>query len=173
MPLPPAFPLPMILTAAQWGMPGPLGAPMKLPVEDVFLHHTVTKATDDPLEDARGVARVGIARFGRASYTVMIHPHRVIFWTQTGHVGAHTMGRNSISFGIALIGDYSRDPVPDTLAFDACVALAALRSFGLVEAHPVIRPHSDVSATACPGSHAKAKVLPMLRAVAARPDWRP
>lgn len=167
------FPPPLALAATDWGMPGPVGAELGLPVDNVFLHHTVTAVTDRPIEDALDVAMIGIARFGLVSYSVLVHPARVIFWAQTEHRGAHTRGWNSRAVGLALIGDYQRRDMPDSMVYDACVALHALRSFGVVSARPTVRPHQQVSATACPGRHAIASVLPFLRAVAAEPNWRP
>ena len=166
-------PQPMILTASQWGMPGPLGPKLTLPVGLVALHHTAAPATHQPIEDARAIARTGIARFGRMSYTVLIHPARVIFWAQTEHIGAHLADRNSKSVGIALIGNYQFEDPPDLMIYDACLALHSLRAFGIVASTPRVEPHQAFSATACPGSQAVAKVLPFLRAVAADPSWRP
>lgn len=167
------FSPPMVLSREQWGMPGPVGPKCALPFATIFLHHTVTSVTRDPVADARLVAEFGIARFGRMSYSALVHPARVIFWAEMEHEGAHTLAWNSKAFGLSLVGNYEDDACPDSLAYDACVALHHLRAFGLVTATPEVRPHRDVKATACPGQHAVAKVLPELRAVAARPDWRP
>lgn len=167
------FALPLMLTAAQWKMPGPVGRPMRLPVGTVFLHHTVSRVTKSPVSDAQHVARTGITRFGRMSYTALIHPHRVIFWGQMNHLGTHTAGHNSTSLGLAMVGNYDEVTPGEAMVYDACVALHVLRSFGLVTERPAIRPHRDVKATACPGARAIAQVLPMLRAVASDPSWRP
>lgn len=154
-------------------MPGPVGPELRLPVSRVFLHHTVTSVSSDPIADARRVANVTIARFGRMSYSVLIHPARVIFWAETEHQGVHTAGYNSSSVAISLVGDYSIHPVPDELVYDACIALHHLRAYGVVTSRPTVEPHSAVKATVCPGGYARAKVLPLLRAVAADPSWRP
>lgn len=164
---------PLKVTAEQWGMVGPLGRPMRLPIDRVFLHHTVTPVTDRPLADARAVNRIGLQRFGRMSYSVLVHPGRVIFWAQTNHVGAHTRGHNSTAIGLALVGDYAHHEASDELAYDACVALHDLRSVGILTRTPLVDPHNAVASTACPGRFAVAKVLPMLRAVAADPSWSP
>ena len=164
---------PLILNRDQWHMPGPVGPPMRLPVKTVFLHHTVTRVTTRPLDDAAVVAREGIARFGRMSYSILVHPARVIFGAQLEREGVHTLGHNPTSLAISLVGNYLEHEVPDSMVYDACNALHVLRSFGLTIARPLVLPHGAVRATACPGRHAVDKVLPFLRAVAADPTWRP
>ena len=164
---------PMILNRDQWHMPGPVGPKMKLPVQTVFLHHTVTHVTSRPVDDAATVAREGIARFGRMSYSVLVHPARGIFGAQLEREGVHTLGHNPTSLSVSLIGNYDVDDVPDSMVYDACVALHVLRSFGLTIDRPLVLPHQAVRATACPGRHAVATVLPFMRAVAADPTWRP
>lgn len=169
----PSRPLPMMLTADQWQMPGPRPPAIKLPVRALFLHHTVTIVTADPLADARRVALEGLRRFGQMSYSVLVHPRRVIFWAQMEHRGAHTKGHNSTALGLALIGNYHLATPSDDLVYDACVALWTLREFGLLVERPTVEPHRAVVKTLCPGAYAVAKVLPELRAVAGDPAWRP
>lgn len=164
---------PLILTREQWHCPGPVGPKMNLPAKLVFLHHSVTPTTGNPVADAQGVAHVGIERFGRLSYSGLVHPARVIFHGQTEHRGAHTENFNSVALGLCLIGNYEAGQVPDSLVYDACVLFHAWRSVGLLIDRPLVLPHDSVKATACPGSHAIEKVLPFLRAVAADPSWRP
>lgn len=172
--MPTRYTMPLMLTRAQWGMPGPVGPPLTVPVGQVFLHHTDTKVTAEPVSDAQQVARIGLNRFGLMSYSVLVHPARVIFWAQLEHRGAHTLGYNSTSVGIGLVGDYAlRGTVPDSMVFDACVALSVMRSFGIVTSTPTVTPHRAVRATMCPGGDAVEKVLPFMRAVAADPSWRP
>jgi hypothetical protein len=139
----------------------------------VFIHHTVTRASSDPVLDARAVEAVGRRRFGRLSYGVLVHPRSAILWGAPDRVGCHTEGHNSTAVGLALIGNYEDDPVTEELVYAACVALHALRTFGIVTKTPTIRPHREVKSTACPGRHAVADLLPWLRLVAADPSWRP
>jgi len=165
--------LPRFLTAKQWLCPGPEGPLQKGPVSDVFLHHTVTPPGADPVLSARRIADIGIHRFGRLSYTVLVHPSRTVLWGHLGHVGVHTEGHNSTAVGIALIGNYDIAHVPPTMTFDACVALDVLRRLGIVTRQPNVRPHRDVKQTACPGQWGVADCLPWMRLVAADPSWRP
>lgn len=64
-----------------------------------------------------------------------------------GFSGAHARGHNSVSIGVAYIGDGSR-PVPDVAKFSILrVAAEADRRFG-----SLLRVgHRDVGSTACPG----------------------
>jgi N-acetylmuramoyl-L-alanine amidase len=66
--------------------------------------------------------------------------------------GAHVKGHNHRSVGVALIGNFDTDPLPEDM-FDAlCVKLSELCvQFGLREGHVV--GHRDLAATACPGRH--------------------
>lgn len=165
---------PLVLHREQWGMPGKLGPGQVVkPAKVVFLHHSVTPVTDNPVHDAQTIARVGIERFGRMSYSVLIHPARVIFEGQGTFIGAHTENHNSTSFGLCLIGNYEANEVPDSMVYDACYWLHAARSFGLLIPRPLVVPHEALKATACPGDSAIAKALPLLRAVAADPSWQP
>jgi len=163
---------PQFLHTADWHMPGPLGKPMNLPVKVVVLHHTAEPLTGDPIKDAQATARVGISRFGKMSYSYLVHPNRIVFEGQGSHVGAHTENHNSTALSISLMGNYDVDDCPDSMVYDACYTLWALKSFGLVIHRPLVVPHQAFKSTACPGRHAVAKCLPMLRAVAAS-DWAP
>lgn len=133
-------------------MPGPLGPSQPGPVTEVNIHHTVTTATTDPVRDARSVAAIGISRFGLMSYSDLAHPDGVGLEGQSGRIGAHTGGRNTISHAVSAIcncdGAVPGDIVP-TIA-DIIVARIAQ---GIVAPNPRILGHRDHKATACPGGH--------------------
>lgn len=159
---------------ALWGYRGSLGpGAVKLPVGTVFLHHTVTRVTSDPCADARAVAAVGTARFGRLSYSYLIHPSGVILEGMGERIGAHTAGYNSSSLALAFIGNLENTkPTNDAIA-SACWLLWVLRAFGGTKRTFDVVPHRAVSATACPGRHGLEVALPFLRAVAGDPNWKP
>lgn len=146
----------MIDSRARWDAQGPLPtARMELPARALWLHHTVTAVTPDPYADMRVVEAEGIRRFGHISYSYVIHPDGTIMEGCGTRRGAHTEGRNSTSFGVALIGNYDQRSVT-VMQLDAVRFLAA----HLVEAG-VLRPgiyptggHRDVKPTACPGAKA-------------------
>lgn len=139
-----------------WGNPpnhrGILGAPLVAPgAPDVFLHHTVSSVTGDPCRDAKIVEAIGISRFGRISYSYVIHPSGVVLEGAGLAIGAHTLDHNSASFGLALIGNYeATDPTPEQVA-SLIDTINLLRLAGHLARFPNIRPHSDLKATACPG----------------------
>ena len=140
-------------------MPGPLGPRMSTS-RGVWLHHSVTKATKNPVTDAKVIGNIGIARFGRLSYSFIIHPDGTILEGQNGHVGAHTRGQNSTTQAICCVGNFEKDPVTPEMV--AAIRLL-VRDFG-----PLLGGHRDApgAATACPGRNLYAR-LPELRVPAA------
>ena len=140
-----------MLSRVEWGMPGPLGPRMSTS-RGVWLHHSVTKATKNPVTDAKVIANIGIARFGRLSYSFIIHPDGTILEGQNGHVGAHTRGQNSTSQAICCVGNFEKDPVTPEMV--AAIRLL-VRDFG-----PLLGGHRDApgAATACPGRNLYARL---------------
>lgn len=105
--------------------------------------------------------RRGTVYFTGNSYCV--HPDGTILEGCGDRVGAHTAKRNSTSFGIALIGNYS----------ERAVKVQQLDAIRWLIAHLIdtgkLRPgtyptagHRDVSSTACPGDQAY-RLLDMMR----------
>lgn len=145
-----------------WGAVGRYDRPMTLPALDVWVHHSVTQATDHdavyeltdrPELDARTIERIGIERFGRGSYSYLFHPSGVELVLAGTTVGAHTAGRNSRSFGLCLIGNYSTYRPTDPQLAAVARRIRRLRAAGaLVDGHG-IGPHRAVKATECPGRH--------------------
>ena len=162
-----------MLSRAEWGMPGPLG-PRMGSSRGLWLHHSVTKATSDPVRDATHIARIGIQRFGRMSYSFVVHPDGTILEGQNGHVGAHTRGQNSTTQAICCVGNFETDPVTPEMVQAIRVLV---RDFG-----PLLGGHRDApgAATACPGRNLYVR-LPELRVAAEpevdewalRPSWVP
>lgn len=96
-----------IVSRAEWGAVKEEARPaMRLPAIAVWLHHSATNPTADPLADMRAIQQIGISRFGYLSYSYAIHPDGTILEGQGTRVGAHTKGQNSTSFGLVLIGNY-------------------------------------------------------------------
>jgi hypothetical protein len=120
------------------------------------LHHSVTRATANPVTDAKVIANIGIARFGRLSYSFIVHPDGTILEGQNGHVGAHTRGQNSTTQAICCVGNFENDPVTPEMV--AAIRIL-VRDFG-----PLLGGHRDApgAATACPGRNLYAR-LPELR----------
>jgi hypothetical protein len=144
-----------MLSRAEWGMPGPLG-PKMASSRGLWLHHSVTRATSNPKADATQIARIGIQRFGRLSYSFIVHPDGTILEGQNGHVGAHTRGQNSTTQAICCVGNFETDVVTPEMV-EAIRLL--VRDFG-----PLLGGHRDApgAATACPGRNLQA-LVPVLR----------
>jgi hypothetical protein len=144
-----------MLSRAEWGMPGPLGPRMGTS-NGIWLHHAATRATKNPVTDAKVIANIGIARFGRLSYSFIVHPDGTILEGQNGHVGAHTRGQNSTTQAICCVGNFENDPVTPEMV--AAIRIL-VRDFG-----PLLGGHRDApgAATACPGRNLYGR-LPELR----------
>lgn len=154
-----------IVTRAEWGAKAPTAAPipMRLPVRALYLHHSVTPVSNDAAADTRQIQRVAFGRgFKDISYSWLVHPTGAVLEGRAFAVGAHTEGRNSSSFGVCLIGDYSRRVVLESQvsAVRELVAwLIARRAL-----HQGLYPtagHRGVSNTACPGEYAMRRLMEM------------
>ena len=135
---------------AVWGMPGPLGLPMKSS-RGFWLHHSVTRATVDPVKDAKVVAHIGVGRFGRLSYSWLVHPDGTILQGQDGHVGAHTRGQNSTSEAICCIGNFDIEQPTEAMC-QSVALIAAIRDRQLLGGHR----DAPGAATVCPGRNLQA-----------------
>lgn len=156
----------MIETRASWGHTARLGPPMRLPADEVWIHHTAMSVlTDFPLA-MKAIEHVGVQRFGRFSYSYAIHPSGRIGEGAGTTVGAHTKNHNSRAFGIVFMGNLSlTDPTREAL--DACRWLIAeLQRLGHLK--PGVYPtagHRDnpASPSECPGNRLYPHVRGSLR----------
>lgn len=133
---------------------------------DKWLHHSVTvqlaieAALEAEYREMRNLDDIGQSRFkGGISYTFVIFPSgRIYEGHSIGRVGAHTAGRNSISAGICLAGNYETNEV----TAEQVAALAWLLNEGIKKGwwtEPKLDGgHRDTKATACPGKNAYAKI---------------
>ena len=154
-----------IIGRAEWGAT-PKSLPdtsMRLPASQVYIHHSVTTVTPDPYLDMRTIEAVGLARFKQFSYSYCIHPRDGEILEGAGlRRGAHTAARNSTSFGICWIGDYTNRH-PKVQQIDATRWLIAdLTRRGHLLPGADIRGHRDVYSTACPGQKLY-DILPVIR----------
>lgn len=160
-----------IVSRAEAGLAKPRRAigKMKLPVREVWLHHTVTRSTADALADWRHVQETGFGRgFVDISYSYGFHQNGTILEGRGDYVGAHTADRNSSSYGLVLIGNYENlRPTPEQInAVRWWVKWAKDTNRVVAGAYPS-GGHRDLQATACPGRYAYEK-LPEFRMA-----WQP
>ena len=159
-----------VISRTEWGATAPLGPAMRLPVAELWLHHSVSQLTDDPHADMKAIERIGVQRFGRFSYSWAYHAKaRVLLEGAGDTVGAHTAGRNSTSLGLVLIGNYDTRPLTDDNIADLRWVIAWL--IGGNRLRPGTYPtggHRDLKQTACPGGQAYAR-LDDMRGASAQP----
>ena len=191
---------PAIITRAGWGADESIrrGPPSYAPsVKMAFVHHTDT-ATVYPCSDAPRIIR-GIYAYHVLSngwndigYNFLVDRCGRVYEGRYGGttrpvIGAHTLGMNTSSTGIAMIGDFT-SVRPTTAAVTALERLLAWRldvahvdplahaemiSGGNEYFHPgqhvvlrVISGHRDGSATSCPGAALYAMLPSIAQAVA-------
>jgi len=127
-------------------------------VRRVFIHHTVTSATSDPYADMRAVEAIGLARFGLHSYSYNVHPSGTVLEGAGDQVGAHTGSANSTSLAVCAIGNYEAHDVTGPLVSGFVACIGWLIDTGRATHDAALLPHSDVYATACPGSHLRSQI---------------
>lgn len=198
-------PRPRIVTRAGWGADESLresGFSYTGAVRAAFVHHTASGNRYSCSQSAsviRGIYRYHVVSSGwrDLGYNFLIDKCGTVYEGRAGGVarpvkGAHTLGFNSNSMGIAVLGTYGTTN-PSTAAVDAVADLTAWK-LGLFGANPagttslvsgggnlfkkgtkvrlkVISGHRDGFSTECPGDRLYRK-LGTARAVAARLQGR-
>ncbi|WP_223242902.1 peptidoglycan recognition protein, partial [Streptomyces sp. CBMA123] len=194
-------PRPAIVTRAGWGADESIREPgfeYTGPVREVFVHHTAT-ATDYACSDAPRVIRsiyqyhVKTSGWRDIGYNFLVDRCGTIYEGRAGGVdqpvhGAHTLGFNTDSSGVAAIGTFV-DTAPPQPVLDGLAALAAWKlgldgraadghtkltsasdasryPKGTVVDFAAISGHRDAFNTECPGNALYAR-LPALRSAAA------
>jgi hypothetical protein len=156
-----------IISRAQWGAKPPRTTPipLKLPVSELFVHHTVTAITANRIADVRVVQDIAFSRqFNDISYNWLVDIDGHVYEGRGFNVGAHVEGRNSKSMGVALIGDYSHRVVADAQVDSIRQLVAWLISRDALT--PGLYPtggHRDApdAHTACPGEFAMRRIVEM------------
>ena len=171
---------PGIVTRAAWGAdesfrrlaPGCTGqAEYADSVRYAMVHHTATSNTYGPGDSAaimRGIYyfHTQTKKWCDIGYNFLVDRFGQVFEGRAGGVnsaviGAHASGFNRQSTGVAVIGTFSTDAVPDAAVsglqrlLDWKLALHRVDPMGQVRvgdlAVPAIAGHRDVNATDCPG----------------------
>jgi hypothetical protein len=156
-----------IISRAGWKAEPPRlpPVPMKLPVSTLWLHHSVTGTTDNPQADMRQLQAIAFSRkFSDISYSWAVHSSGTVLEGRGTNVGAHTAGQNSSSFGVVLIGDYTRRVVTDAQVDSVRQLVAWLIARGAL--NPGLYPtgghrQAPGAATACPGEFAMRRMMEM------------
>lgn len=117
-------------------------------VKYIVVHHAALKeATVEAIHKAhidQGWAGIGYNEYIRKNGTVYI--------CRGDHIGAHTKGWNSKSYGICVEGNYDEEAEMPEAQFDALVQRIAANKarFANLEG---IKGHKDFMATTCPGKN--------------------
>ena len=191
-----AAPRPRIVTRAEWGADEEWrnGGPwFNRTIKQVHVHHTVN-SNDYLPEDVpallQGIYRYHTKNLGWSDvgYNFLVDRFGQLWEGRAGGIGrpvqgAHTLGFNRTSTGVAVIGDFET-VAPEPKVVRALVRLAAwkldkhgrqpIQTTGVTSQGsdmypdgqrvrlPVIDGHRDTNGTACPGQHLYA-LLPVIR----------
>lgn len=125
------------------------------PADELYIHHTTMRATDNPCADARNTEMV-LDQRGLDGYNYLIHPTGVVLEFAGERRGEHTYGTNSDSYGFGFIGNfqYSHPTLAAIVAAARTVNLMRLKR-DLVGPLPDLRieGHRMVKPTLCPGDN--------------------
>jgi hypothetical protein len=166
-----------VIPRSAWGARHENGfADRPLPVQRVYLHHSVTIAPDllPPFTDDDAAVRtlelIGEQRFGGGiSYTWPITPVGRVYEGHSVHRrGAHTGGQNTTAAAIVFVGDYDRNrPTGAQIESAAQLLVQEYRARRIVSPR-IYGGHRDApgASTACPGRYAM-EAIPTINARAA------
>lgn len=153
-----------------WGAPSPGKALQSLsfPLSIVYLHHTVSPISEDSIADMQRMnASVVPAKFIDTPYNIVVHPNGDIFMGRykdgVPALGAHTSGKNTISVGLAALGNYvGADPTPEMIDSLAKVLTSWVEQGIITRVFKLIGHQDAPYATSCPGSHLKVQIANIL-----------
>ena len=191
---------PTIVTRAAWGADESLrtGSPAFAPVTMVFVHHTAS-GNDYSRAEAPAIMRAIYAYHTRSlhwsdvGYNFLIDRYGTVYegrygGVTKGAIGAQTLGFNTGSTGISVIGTFSKATPPaavvtalkrllawklDVHHVDPAGRAALVCGYGQKYAtgqnvaFPVIAGHRDANYTDCPGGNLYSQLPAIRRAVAA------
>lgn len=160
-----------VITRAAWGAGPHRAGTIRLPVSRYFLHHTVT-AFWVGAQAARNLQRIARSRgFADISYSWLTDRQgNEIEGRGWGRQGAHTLGYNSTSHALSLVGNLEAHPMPAGMVRGAVRLIRRHRAVGPGR---ITHPHSAVSSTACPGGNARSRIPEMNQMAAGTPPPPP
>lgn len=128
---------------------------LRKPVDEVYLHHSVTRATASPCDDTATIERI-LDQRGLEGYNYVIHPSGVVSELAGERRGEHTYGKNSTSIGICFVGNFDNEQITMAAIVAASRTINLLRLKGDLVADLdalQILHHRQVRSTACPGAN--------------------
>ncbi|KAM8902385.1 peptidoglycan recognition protein 5 [Spinachia spinachia] len=158
-----------IVSRQQWGAAAPKKKEtLKGSAQRVFIHHTALPACKDQKECIKRL--VSIQRnhmternFDDIGYNFLVGGDGAVYegrgW---GAVGAHTLGNNHDSVGIAFMGNFKEDTPSSEAILSVKRLLESGVCQGLLDPKFTLFGHRDMGQTECPGAKLYA-ALPQLR----------
>lgn len=161
-----------IISRDQWGARSPKCASsweqcgkrnLRLPVEQVFIHHTTGRMPELPEEESvmKSLQNLAMNNQNKAdiSYNFVVMPSGRIFEGRGWNVVAYATPKNNLkSLSFCFAGNYQKNN-PTLASLKGCRrALDAGMRAGYLMPNFSIKGHRDVSATACPGKYLYAQL---------------
>lgn len=147
----------VIVPRVEWGAKAATSVKrISVPTRELWLHHSAGNergaAGMRQMQADHMTARRGKAAWSDVAYSFVVDAHDLTVFEGRGpgFAGAHTEGRNSISHGICVMGNFEHVEPSDALV----VLLAGLVAHGHRAGwwpDQLSGGHRDVKATACPG----------------------
>jgi hypothetical protein len=156
-----------IVPRSAWlaGGPAPRRAPTFGRVECAVVHHTAMAGGITAVHALHQIER----GWDDIGYNLLVDGAGRVYEGRAGGVeravvGAHALGWNRRSTGIALLGDHSAEPATPA-ALDALFTLLdwKLGLHGLTAGAETVCLHGDLAATACPGAALRDQIRTRLR----------
>lgn len=167
-----------IVSRAEWGARDRLRRHgIATPTPELYLHHTAGNESGPGGMRAIQQFHMDVKGWSDIGYSFVVDPDTLTVYEGRGAgvAGGHTKGRNSVSHGIAVMGDFTvNDPSAELVAL-----LAGLVHHGLTRewwGDRFTGGHRDVVATACPGDRLYAAIPTInslvLTGIAPDEPWR-
>lgn len=128
---------------------------VQTPSDELYIHHTTMRPTDNPCKDAQRVESVLDSR-GLDGYNYLIHPTGVVLEFAGEKRGEHTGGTNSDSYAFAFMGNfqYAHPTLAAIIAASRTLNLMRLKGLFVPQLDDLmILGHRNVKATLCPGDN--------------------
>ncbi|KAM4742715.1 peptidoglycan recognition protein 5 [Anableps anableps] len=149
-----------IISRQQWGAATPKQKKsLEGPAQRVVIHHTAfqsCKGLAECKEQLLSIQRLHMKErhFDDIGYNFLIGGDGSVFegrgW---GVMGAHTQGYNSVSLGIAFMGNFNNDtPSKEEILSGKQLLMSGVLQ-GFIRPEFVLNGHRDLGATQCPGEN--------------------
>ncbi len=153
----------LVHARSEWTTRTPNWTTPRRGVPDAFVHHEGGAVRGNPSNQAAVLREIeaGVLPKGYIAidYNLMVFNDGTI-WEGRGlqHEDGATINNNATSVSICAVGNYDKEPAPDTLINGIAAAVQYAGLSGWAAPKPNIRPHRDVFQTDCPGANLYARM---------------